>query len=98
MTIAPHPSDVAPFTTLNSSTSGLLDETVQMAVFRFRAGRFFWSGQLNTNLPIFAVALMCVIVFWIPEDELTARIELCVALFLTLIGELGAGHVRTVTT
>ena len=90
MMVAPHPSDVAPFTSLNTSTSGLLDDTTQMIVVRFRVFRSFWNSYLNTNLPVFAVAFLCQIVFWIPEDDLMARIELCAALFLTLIGEWGS--------
>lgn len=85
--IPPNAADVAPFTALNRSTSGLLDDTAQMAVFRFKAWRFLWSGHLNSSLPIFAVAFLSMIVFWIPEDQLGSRIELCAALFLTLIGK-----------
>lgn len=88
MVVAPHSSDVAPFTALNTSTSGLLDDTVQMAVFRYKVLRSFWSAHLNTILPIFAVAFLCQLVFWIPEDDLVTRIGLCISLFLTLIGEL----------
>lgn len=87
MAVAPHVSDVAPFTALNASTAGLLDETAQMAVFRFKVYRSFWTNQVNSNLPVYAVAIMSLIVFWLPEDELAARIELCAALFLTLIGK-----------
>ncbi|PRW57855.1 ligand-gated ion channel isoform A [Chlorella sorokiniana] len=85
MIAQPHPADVAPFTALNTSTAGLLDDTVQMVVFRFKVWRSYWSGQLNTNWPVLAVAMMALLVFWIPEEELTARVELCAALFLTLI-------------
>ena len=89
--MAPHAADVAPFTALNASTSGLLDDTAQVAVLRFQVRRSFWSNNLNTIYPVLAVALMVVIVFWIPEDELAARIEICVALFLTLIGQCDRG-------
>lgn len=87
ITIEPHNQDVAPFTALNASTSGLLDDTIQMAVFRYQVRRSFWSGNLNTVYPVLAVAVLSVIVFWIPEDELATRIELCAALLLTLIGK-----------
>lgn len=83
--IAPHADDVASFTRLNTSTSGLLDDTTQMAVLVFQAGRFFWSNQMNSNFPVYAVAFMSLTVFWLPEEELASRIEICVALFLTLI-------------
>ena len=88
MLIEADAADVAPFTALNASTSGLLDDTVQMVAFRYTVRRAFWSNNLNTIWPVWAVALLSVLVFWIPEDELAARIELCAALFLTLIGEL----------
>lgn len=88
MVISPHALDVAPFTALNTSTSGLLDNTIQMAVLRFSAFRSFWTSEVNSNMPVYGVAMLSLIVFWIPEDELAARIELCAALFLTLIGEL----------
>lgn len=82
-----HTSDVAPFTALNTSTSGLLDDTIQMVVFRFKIWRFLRSSNINTIYPVLSVAVMVIIVFWIPEDELAARVELCAALFLTLIGK-----------
>ncbi|PRW57551.1 ligand-gated ion channel [Chlorella sorokiniana] len=85
MTVEPHASDVAPFTALSNSTSGLLDDTVQLAVFRYKVYRSFWTNQVNSNLPVYAVAALSIIVFWLPEDELAPRIELCAALFLTLI-------------
>lgn len=85
-TIQPHSLDAAPFTTVNTSTSGLLDDTIQIAVFRYRIWRSFWSNHVNINFPVYAVAILSLIVFWIPEDELAARVELCAALFLTLIG------------
>jgi len=85
--VEPHAQDVAPFTTLNASTSGLLDDTVQMAVFRYQVRRSFWSCSLDTIYPVLAVAMLTAVVFWIPEDALATRLELCAALFLTLIGE-----------
>ena len=89
MAVAPHASDIAPFTALNNSTNGLLDDTVQMAVLRFKVYRSFWTNQVNSNLPVYAVAILSLIVFWLPEEDLPARIELCSALFLTLIGKAG---------
>ncbi len=87
MIVESHAQDVAPFTALNASTSGLLDDTIQMAVFRYLVWRSAMSGSLNTMWTVLAVALLSIIVFWIPEDELAARIEVCAALFLTLIGK-----------
>ena len=67
LAVPPHAADVAPFTALNSSTAGLLGDTVQMAVFRFAVWRYTWSSIVNSNFPVLAVAAMSLLVFWIPE-------------------------------
>lgn len=84
--IPPHGKDAAPFTVLNASTSGLLDDTTQTAVLTFQITRFLWGTNFNSLFPVHAVGALALFIFWLPEEELAARIEVCAALFLTLIG------------
>lgn len=82
-----HPSDPAPFAALPASTSGLLNDTHQLVVFSFHAWRFQGFSSYNALYPIYAVAVLTLFVFWLPEDNLEGRLQLVAALFLSLVGE-----------
>lgn len=87
MARAAHRNDPAPFNLLMESKNGLLDNLSQLVVFRFRVWRFWLFSGFNTIYPVWAVAVLATFVFWIPEDDLAARVEVVAALFLSLVGE-----------
>lgn len=82
-----HPDDPAPFATLVASTSALLDSTCQLVVFRYHVQRFIAYAVWTSVSPVYAVAIFGLFVFWIPEEDLSTRLQILVALFLTLVGE-----------
>ena len=47
-----------------------------------------FGASLCTVAPIFTVTFMSLFIFWLPEEQLSTRLELCMALFLTLVGRI----------
>lgn len=94
MMSAAHPADPAPFYALNASSAGQLDDTSQVVVFRFPAARYYWGVAFTTLYPVYAVAFFSLVVFFLPLDDIGARIEVIAALFLTLVGAWMAASSR----
>lgn len=93
MLIPANAEDPAPFNALNATANGILSAQSQMAVFRFQVWRL--GTEWRSVIPVLAVAGMCSLVFCIPEEDLTPRLEVVAALFLTLVGKFcfeSVGH------
>ena len=63
-----------------------------MVVFRYGVQRLFYYAAFHSLYPVYAVAMLSLIVFWLPEKELCARVEVIGALFLALVGEWVVGE------
>jgi hypothetical protein len=58
-----------------------------MLALTYRVDRNGWGGFFYSLLPVYGVAFLTLVVFWLPEGDLCTRIEVISGLFLALIGK-----------